>query len=85
MSEFLKSVIDIFFELWILAIVARVILSWIRPQKRNKLIELIEEVTDPLMNFLKKYIPRFGMLDLSPIFAIIGLEMARAILLSIIS
>ena len=57
--------------LWvfIIAIFARVILSWVSPHAvyRNPMVGLLNNLTDPLLRPARQMIPPMGGLDLSPI------------------
>ncbi|MBN1592518.1 MAG: YggT family protein [Candidatus Coatesbacteria bacterium] len=65
--------------IWVLTaliyvIMARVVLSWIiRPNPYsppNPVVHFLSAVTDPLLNPLRRILPRLGPLDLSPMVAI---------------
>lgn len=57
----------------------RVILSWL-PMGYNPVSEFIFRVTEPMLAPLRRVLPRFGMLDLSPMIAlVIILVVQRAI------
>lgn len=59
-------------------IIARVIISWIANQSRHPLIPLIYQLTEPVLRPINRLLPTMGGVDLSPLFALIGL---RALLL----
>ena len=61
-------------------VIAYVILSWI-PLRLNKVREFIWVVLGPIFNFVRKYSPRFGMIDLSPIFVFILIDLFQQVLL----
>ncbi|MCD6109312.1 YggT family protein [bacterium] len=85
MKEYLALFIDIFGEIIILAILIRVIMSWIRPMgNKGGLGSFVFEITEPLLSFFRKIIPRMGMFDLSPIIALFAIEIVRSFLLSLL-
>jgi YggT family protein len=53
------------------AIIIRIVLSWIAPHTHNPATALIANMTDPILQPLRRYIPPIAGFDLSPIFAII--------------
>jgi YggT family protein len=59
-----------FFELLLLAlfvlVFARVLLSWIDPQGRNKASAFIIQTTEPILAPVRRALPQTGMIDLSP-------------------
>ena len=81
---FIAQFVGILAELLILAIFARVILSWIRPvqSSQGKISLFIYEITEPILQFIRKILPKTGMLDLSPIVAFLAIELLRTLILS---
>ena len=56
----------------IVAIFARTILSWFPTASNlNPLVALIYQVTEPILQPLRKIIPRMGMFDLTPTIALL--------------
>jgi len=55
-------------------IIVRVIVSWIANQSRHPLIPLIYQLTEPVLRPINRLLPRFGGVDLSPLFALIALR-----------
>ena len=56
-----------------IAILGRVILSWVQIPPSNPLYpiaNIIFQVTEPILAPLRRVLPKFGMLDLSPMVAI---------------
>ena len=88
MAEALALVIKIVFQLLWWAILIRVLLSWlpmagIRIDPYNPIIQALYSVTDPILEPLRKY-TTVGMIDLSPIVALIGLSFIENILISLL-
>ena len=75
---FLEIFVDYLIQILILLIIVRILLSWFRSPPRGKMVRFIVDTTDPLLNLAKKITPKTGMLDLSPIIAVIGLELIRS-------
>ncbi len=64
------------------AILGRVLLSWVdpNPYPTNAFKQGLFAVTDPILEPLRRVIPPMGMFDISPIVAIVVLDViARAI------
>ncbi|GEM_PF-4643184 len=77
----------IYLALWLFSIFIfiRIIISWINPDPYNKLVLFISEITDPYLNFFRRYTPiQIGFFDLSPIIAIIVLNIAMWIVVRFI-
>ena len=57
-------------------IVARVLLSWVNPRPSNAIVNFLYETTDPYLDFFRRILPlRFGMMDFSPIVALLALQL----------
>lgn len=64
------------------AIIIRVLLSWFPMVRRNKLIDILYDVTDPLLKPFRRFQiggPGFA-LDLSPILALLVLNIIRQVI-----
>ena len=88
MNEILALVIDIVFQIFWWAVLIRVLLSWlpragVRIDPYNPAIRLLFSVTDPILEPLRRY-TTIGMVDLSPLIALIGLDILRRILISLL-
>ena len=72
---------------WVLTalIFFRAILSWFPIDPHNPLVTFLYEVTEPILAPLRNVIPRIGMIDITPLVAIIlvqiiGQALVRALL-----
>jgi len=77
---FLFNFLELLCEVFTLAIFIRVILSWFSPGQTNMLTNLLYQVTEPILAPLRRIIPRVGMLDFSPLVAIILLQLITYLL-----
>jgi YggT family protein len=57
------------------AIFIRVIFSWIRMDPNNQVAIFLQEITEPILAPIRRFMPRLGMLDLTPMVAIFILYM----------
>ncbi|MDF1644841.1 MAG: YggT family protein [Pseudomonadales bacterium] len=57
------------------AVIIMIILSWVAPQSRNPVVDLLRQITDPIMRPVQRLIPPIGGLDLSPIFVFIAINL----------
>ena len=73
--------IDILFTLLELAILARVLLSWFRVDPYHPAVAFLYQITEPILRPLRNVIPPLGMMDISPIVALILIRIIRAIIL----
>lgn len=63
------------------AIFARSILSWFPIDKNGPLFQALAAITDPILEPLRKVIPPLGMLDISPMVAMVVLFLLSEFLL----
>jgi YggT family protein len=57
------------------AIFIRIIFSWIGMDPQNPVAVFLHEITEPILAPIRQFMPRMGMLDLSPMVAIILLSL----------
>lgn len=81
MVNFLILFINILFNLLIIAIFIRIILSWFRVAEDNTLVKILFDITNPILLPFQKIIPPMGMIDFSPIAAFIALEILKELLI----
>jgi YggT family protein len=60
-------------NLFMFAILVRIVLSWVAPGQYNPAIAIITTLTEPILAPVRRVIPAMGGFDISPIFVIIGL------------
>ena len=85
----LLTIVTLLFRFLSLAILARVILSWlpmagVRIDMYHPLIRFLYQITDPILDPIRRF-ATFGMMDFSPIVALILLEIIRQILVTTIT
>ena len=56
------------------AIFFRALLSWFPIDPRNPLVTLLFDVTEPILDPLRRVIPRLGMIDITPFVAMILIQ-----------
>lgn len=81
--EFLIQFIKIFFNLLIYAILGRILLSWFSPRHATQsgFPRFLHEVTEPVLRIARRLLPPIGMMDFSPILALLGLQIIRDLLI----
>jgi YggT family protein len=67
-----------------IAILARVLLSWIPVNHESRLVLLIVEITEPILGPIRRILPPLGGLDLSPFVALILIQVAQNVLLRLL-
>ncbi len=77
---FLFAIADLvatFLNIFLFAIIIQVILSWVNPGTYNPVIGLVNSLSRPVMRPIQRFIPPMGGLDLSPLFATLGLMVLK--------
>lgn len=69
-TEVARLLLDYLF--W--TIILRIILSWVAPDPRNPLVQLVAQITEPVMAPARKLLPPLGGLDLSPIIVLLAIQ-----------
>ena len=68
-----------------MALIGRVIISWLNIDRENPLYPIaaiIYQITEPILAPIRSVLPSFGMLDLSPMVAIILIIVVQRVILA---
>ena len=79
-GELVLLALNVFF----FAIIIQVILSWVNPGHYNPVSAILHSLTSPILGPIQKLIPPISGFDLSPIFAIIGLQVIRMLIMPLL-
>jgi YggT family protein len=83
-GQVLYTTIDIFFNIVLLLILVRILLSWVPQFRYNQIAELVYGITEPILSPFQRIVPPIGMIDISPMVAIIALAVIQNVLLWLI-
>lgn len=78
-GELIKSIIWIY----LVALILQAVISWVGNTQGNPIIPLINSLTAPILRPIRKVVPLVGMMDLSPLVAILGLNIVLIIVSNI--
>ena len=68
------TILEMALNLYMWIVLIRALLSWVNPDPNNPIVRFLHQVTDPLMNKIRKWIPMTGIgIDFSPIIIIFGI------------
>ena len=70
-TDLLFDLIGFFLYVMIWLIIARSLMSWFPNARQNRLVELLYQITDPILVPLQRLVPRIGMIDISPMVAVL--------------
>ncbi len=71
MTTFLRTFLELFILALEIALLGRVVVSWISPRYDNPISQFLYDITEPILRPIRSLLPRTGMLDLSPFIAFI--------------
>ena len=75
------DLLALFFNIFFFAIIIQVILSWVNPNSYNPVNGLLDSITAPLMNPVRKRMQPIAGMDLSPLVVLIGLQVVRILVI----
>lgn len=75
------ELVDLTFNIFIFAILIQAILSWVNPGSYNPVSSILYSLTEPVLRPVRSFIPPISGLDLSPLVAIIGLQVLKMLVL----
>lgn len=74
------DIVITFLQIMTWAIIGRALISWIDPRGTNPISRFLFELTEPIVGPIRSVVPRIGMIDISPIFAILLLQVLARML-----
>jgi YggT family protein len=77
----LAELLGLLLNVYLFAILIQVILSWINPGTYNPAVALLYSLTEPVLGPFRRLIPPFSGIDLSPLVALIAIQLAKMLLL----
>ncbi len=80
--NFVSTFITLLLNILSMAILARVLLSWVDPRANMRVTQILHEVTEPILGPIRSVMPQMGMFDFSPIVAMLLLQVIGTALLN---
>jgi YggT family protein len=77
----IADLISLFLNVFLIAIIIQVIMSWVSSGNSNPVIGLVNSLAAPVLRPIKKIIPAIGGLDLSPLIATLAIMVAKMLIL----
>jgi YggT family protein len=78
----LAGILDLLFTVLTVAIIARALISWIDPGFRYQISQMLVDLTEPIIGPIRRVVPPLGMIDLSPIIALVLLQVIRRVVIN---
>jgi len=77
----LSQLVSLLINVFVFAVFARALLSWVNPGTFNAASNLLYSVTEPLLSSCRRMIPDIGGIDLSPLIVLVGLQLAKMLVI----
>ena len=72
------------FNFYEYSMLAYILTSWFPQIKNNFIVEFLEAICEPYLKIFRKIIPPFGMLDISPIAALVILSVIENLIIMLL-
>lgn len=70
----LMAAVNIFssiLSIYSIVVIAAVLISWVSPDPYNPIVRILRQLTEPAFAVFRRFAPRFGAVDLSPVFVLL--------------
>ncbi|MCH8499371.1 MAG: YggT family protein [Marinobacter sp.] len=74
------TVLGLIVKIYFWSVIAVVIISWVAPQSHHPAVQLIVQLTEPVLRPVRRLMPNLGGLDLSPIIVFLILNIISVII-----
>lgn len=71
-------------HVYMVSIVVQVVMSWISPGTYSPVTSVLYSLTNPLLKPIQRIIPPLSGIDLSPLFALLGLQVLRMFIMPLL-
>jgi YggT family protein len=78
------AIVQLLFDLYVIVLLARVVLSWVQVDPRNPIVNLINQLTEPLLTPIRNLLPQSSGLDFSPMVAFVVVLIVEQIVLMLL-
>ena len=77
------GILNLLFTVLTIAVIARALLSWFDPMMRYQVSRYLVDLTEPIIAPIRRVVPPVGgMIDLSPMVAVILLQVIQRVIVS---
>lgn len=83
LSNFLMAIaklINFVLQAYIWIVIARAVISWVNADPYNPIVRFLVQVTEPLLERIRRVLPQMGGLDLSPMVLILAVVFLQSFL-----
>jgi YggT family protein len=72
-NDTIASIFSLFIWFLLICVFLRALMSWFPVRQDNQFIRLLDTVTEPLIDPVRRVVPRIGMIDISSMVVIVVL------------
>ncbi len=83
-TEVVCTFIEFLTRALIFAIIARALASWFVQDQSNPIVQMLHDITEPIVGPVRRFMPSTGMMDFSPLVALILLQILETVLVRLI-
>ena len=87
MSNFLVFLVGAVANILYVALIGRVLISWLNIGPSSPffpIVNVLYQITEPILAPIRRILPRFGMLDLSPMVAILFVTFIQRLVIGLV-
>ena len=66
-------------DLYSFVVLAAVVMSWVRADRRHPFVQLVYNLTEPVIAPIRRVVPPMGGLDFSPMILLLALRLLRGL------
>ena len=81
---FVLTFVSLLFQVLTFAIIARALISWFPLGPDHPIVRILHDVTEPILAPLRRVIPMIGMIDITPLVAILLLQVVERVLFDLL-
>lgn len=78
-------IVDSLLLIYTFIVLATVVLSWTSPDPLNPIVRILRNLTEPVFDRVRPYIPLVGGLDLTPVVVVVAIFFIRGGVLSLVA
>lgn len=82
--SFLIPIINLLYWVFWILILIRVVLSFVQISPYHPAVQMVYQLTEPILEPIRNIMPRTGMIDFSPLIALLLLGLLRRLLFTLV-
>ena len=83
MAAFIQA-LNLVFTILSWTIIISILMTWVVPNPMHPVRSFLDSIVQPMLAPIRRFMPRMGMLDLSPMVLLIALQLVNRLLVSLL-